>query len=142
MTGSVAWWYRSTGVRFSGPGDSNGGAVLDQCGGFGVTGYSAPNFLAFNSLGTPLSDGGIPKAPETIQFHSVVSHVEMLVGSGSGAGKTLRLRAYDASQTQLDEAVVTLSSQMQLVSLDAAGISIVRVTGSASIFVLDDLVAT
>src|SRR5215211_3584187 len=41
------------GVRFTGASPDNGGAILDECANFGVTGYSPPNFLAFN-CGTTL----------------------------------------------------------------------------------------
>ena len=59
--------YLSLGVQFSEPGSLDGGAILNECGGFGVTGHSPPNVLAFDN-GAQLSDGGIPRGPETISF--------------------------------------------------------------------------
>ncbi len=47
---------------FQGPGGNDGGAILDQCGSFGVSGHSPPNFLAFNT-GSALSNGGVPRGP-------------------------------------------------------------------------------
>ena len=41
--------YDSLGVTFAGPGGFDGGAILDECSGFGISGYSPPNFLAFNT---------------------------------------------------------------------------------------------
>src|SRR5690349_7611160 len=38
----------SLGVTFAGPAPGKGGAILDECGSFGVTGYSPKKFLAFN----------------------------------------------------------------------------------------------
>src|SRR5690349_9671514 len=34
-------------IQFQGPGPLDGGGVFDRCAGFGVTGYSPPNFVGF-----------------------------------------------------------------------------------------------
>ncbi|HEY6866638.1 MAG TPA: hypothetical protein VI792_05230, partial [Candidatus Eisenbacteria bacterium] len=62
-TGPLRDAYQSLGVRFSGPGALDGGAILDQCGNFGVNGYSPPNFVAFNA-GATMANGGVPIGPE------------------------------------------------------------------------------
>ena len=40
--------YAGLGVIFAGPSGNDGGAVLDQCGNFGINARSGTNFLAFN----------------------------------------------------------------------------------------------
>src|SRR4030095_2137561 len=72
--------YSALGVVFSGPAPLDGGAVLNQCGSFGVTGHSQPNFLAFN-LAAIMSNGGRPMGPETIRFTAPVSQLQLSVGS-------------------------------------------------------------
>jgi hypothetical protein len=144
-TVALAGWYGSSGVRFAGgkgPGSADGGGVLDQCGSFGVTGFSAPNFLAFNPLGQPFADGGIPADPETVQFKTPVSHVDILAGSGLGAGKTMGLRAFNEQGQLLDQDQIILTPAMQMLSVDAAGIDRVKIVGGAQIFVVDDLHAS
>jgi hypothetical protein len=137
--------YVSLGVRFAGgkgPGSDDGGGVLNQCGSFGVTGFSEPNFLAFNPFGDRLADGGIPAAPEMVQFQNPVSHVDILAGSGFGFGKTVGLRAFDDQGQLLDEDQINLTTQMQMLSVDASGIDHVRIVGGAKVFVVDDLHAS
>jgi hypothetical protein len=41
------------GVTFVGPGELDGGAVLDECSNFLAAGYSPPNFPAFNRKSSP-----------------------------------------------------------------------------------------
>ena len=121
---------------FEGPSGLDGGAVLNEAGNFGVTGYSPPNFLAFNT-GAVLRDGGIPRGPETIRFSRAVSYVEMLAGSNDGG--SLGMQAYDSIGSLVDSESISLSSAMQPVSVSGAGIVRVVVSASASVFVLDDL---
>jgi hypothetical protein len=76
--------YAAQGVTFAGPSAPNGGAVLHQCAGFGMSARSGTNFLAFSPDGT-LMDGGIAQGPETIQFASPVFNVSIFVAGTSGA---------------------------------------------------------
>lgn len=54
--------YAGLGVIFAGPGGNDGGAIMNECGSFSVSGQSSPNFLVFNT-GVSLSDGGVPREP-------------------------------------------------------------------------------
>ncbi len=134
--------YAAQGVLFAGPGPglANGGGVLNECGNFGVTGFSAPNFLAFNS-GAPFADGGLPEPPETIAFTSgPVSHVQ--INAGSAEGGNITLNAYNTSHQLLASSHITMTSALATLSVDASGIDGVKIVTSASIFVLDDLQAS
>src|SRR5262249_24000506 len=82
--------YDNVGITFSAPGN-DGGAVLNEGANFSVTGYSAPNFLAFNPAAT-LQGGGHAKFPETIEFRQSVSYVQLNIGDTSGLGITVEAR--------------------------------------------------
>ncbi len=86
---------RYGGVKFRGVGTLNGGAILDECSNFGVTGYSPPNFLAFN-CGATMSDGGIPLLPEKIIFQTEVTGLSLKLGSAGDVGETVKLVGADA----------------------------------------------
>ncbi len=130
--------YADLNAVFTGPGGNDGGAVLNECGGFGVSGHSSPNLLAFNR-GVVLSDGGVPQEPETITFARPVSQVEALVGSNSDAGVLLTMRAYDAGNVLVDSASVTLAPTLAPIGVSAAEISKVVISTPADVFVVDDL---
>src|SRR4051794_932453 len=74
--------YQPEGVTFSGPAPGKGGAVVNEGGGFGVTGNSPPNFLAFNT-------GTYAVGPETITFASPATSGSINVGSSSAGSITL-----------------------------------------------------
>lgn len=82
--------YTAQGVTFVGPLPPNGGAVLHQCAGFGVQARSGSNFLAFDPLAV-LSDGGIPRGAEIINFAQPVLNVSIWVAGINGG--TYRLNA-------------------------------------------------
>jgi|GEM_PF-1755665 len=124
------------GVTFAGPGGYNGGAILNECSNFGVTGHSTPNFLAFN-IGSSMSNGGIPKGPETIIFNSIVSQVQINAGS-SNAG-TVIMTAYNAQNVSLGSAQITSTSALQTLSIQKAGIKKVVIQFTGDWLVLDDL---
>jgi hypothetical protein len=129
--------YASMGVHFSGSGARDGGGILNECGNFGVTGYSAPNFLAFNPAAT-YSDGGIPNSPQFIAFDSPVNGVRIRAGSDSGG--TVQLSAYDAQGHLLGRRTLAMVPALKSIAVGAAGISRValRVQNSGS-WVFDDL---
>ena len=102
--------YASLGVTFEGPGPLDGGAILDECGSFGVTGHSSPNFLAFNP-GATLSTGGIPQGPETMHFDPSVNYVQFLAGDIFGG--TLTAEAYDVSDNLIASDSVTMQAELQ-----------------------------
>ncbi len=138
LTTRLTTAYAELGVVFEGPGGNNGGAILNQSGGFGVSGHSAPNFLAFNA-GSMLSDGGIPTDPETLRFGRPMNYVNVRAGSNSGAGQSLTMTGFDSRGNFVDQATITLASNLQDVTITGPGIVEVVISSPANVFVLDDL---
>ncbi|MBI1929846.1 hypothetical protein HYR99_37045 [Candidatus Poribacteria bacterium] len=125
------------------PGSKNGGAILDQCSNFDVTGHSAPNFLAFNAQ-APMSDGGIPKLPELMIFSSPVSSVQMNAGAGFGNTGNVIIIALDSGGGFVGFDVIQVASQLQTLSVTANKIKIVILAANLSspVLVMDDLAFT
>ncbi len=135
-TGPLRNEYSGQGVTFAGPDANGGGAILDQCSNFGVSGFSAPNFLAFNS-GATMQNGGIPRTPETMTFSSPMSAVSILVGSADESS-LVTLEAYNAGNALVDSDSVNLSANLQLLSVSGPGI-VRAVLRGGNVFVADDL---
>jgi hypothetical protein len=131
--------YADLGVTFEGPGGQDGAAIVNECNGLSVTGYSPPNFLAFSSSAN-LQDGGVPRGPETIRFAAAFSRLDLTVGSP--AAGTVTVRAYDAAETMVASATVALTTSMTPVQLRGPNMSKVVVSTTAEAFVLDDLRAS
>jgi hypothetical protein len=130
--------YAPLGVHFSGPGTNNGGAILNQLANFGVNALSPPNFLAFNQFAT-LSNGGIPKAPETISFDHLQSSVSIFVAGGRNADP-FTLTAFDSNNHVVSTASVTTQGYAPLTVSFAGGIQrVVLNTTGDGIFVADNL---
>ncbi|MFO0981451.1 MAG: hypothetical protein U1E76_06800 [Planctomycetota bacterium] len=131
--------YQNLGVHFRGPASQDGGAILNECGGFSVQGYSPPNFLAFN-VNSELSDGGVPRPPEEIVFDSVgVTEVSLGAGSSTSAGTLLTLEAYDDADNLLDAEAIVLSADLQRLTVASNGIARVVIATDAQVIVVDDL---
>ncbi len=133
--------YSAQGVTFSGPNDQSGGAVLDQDSNFGVSGYSAPNFLAFN-IGAGLNGGGTPAGPETLTFSTPVSSVQISVGQAfSGGVQSATLTAFNVSNVQIATSTVNPTDVLQPLAVSSLGNDIARVVLSftSSTLVADDL---
>ena len=134
--------YAHRGVTFAGPGGNDGGAILDECGAFGVTGHSAPNFLAFNPS-LSMSDGGVPQGPETLTFNKPMQYVHAKVGTGSTTSGSGTIYAYDADGLMVDSDSRFMTSTMQSIAVSGYGIVRVEiVSNSGSYWVLDDLFFT
>jgi hypothetical protein len=127
------------GVSFSGPGPVDGAAVVDECGNFGVSGHSSPNFLAVN-CNSLMQNGGTPWGPETLTFTETIVSCSVLVASNSGQGSQLSMDAYDAGGGLVATDTIVLAPNMQLLGVAGAGIKTV-VVGSTQpcVWVLDDL---
>jgi hypothetical protein len=63
----------------------NGGAILNECGAFGINALTPPNFLAFNNTTAYLS-GGIPRTPELIVLGQNKTTVSLWLSGGSMSG--------------------------------------------------------
>jgi hypothetical protein len=130
--------YAALGVHFTGPAPLDGGGVLNECSAFGVTGYSSPNFLAFNRPAT-LASGGRAAPPETIAFDTPIAYFEAKVGSNASAGGTVTVTGYLLAGTVAATNSVTLQPEMQTVVITATDIYTVVVDTAAEVFVLDDV---
>lgn len=130
--------YASSGVHFSGPSDTDGGAILDQGGGFGVNALSGVNFLAFNRNAV-CSDGGVPRDPETILFDSPVAEVSIYAACGHQTS-TFTMSAYNASDVLVDtDTVDAMSWELLTVSYDSGITKVILTETGWRAFVYDDL---
>ena len=128
--------YFSQGVMFRGPGGNDGGAIIDECGLFNVTGYSPPNFLAFD-IGSTMANGAVPQGPETLTFGPVASSVSILAG-GESAG-TIQLECFDVFHASLGTDTLVGTSNLQELEVVAPGIASCMVSFTGSVAVFDDL---
>jgi hypothetical protein len=138
QTTALTTTYIGLGVTFSGPGGVNGGAILDQLGGFGVNAHSGSDFLAFNT-GATLSNAGTPEAPETIVFATPVFNVGLWVG-GELSGSTYTLQAFDASSDLLGStSILPTSGSWSQLTINTTNISRLVLSFNNSYAVVDDL---
>ena len=133
--GPLTSHYSSLGVNFSGPAQGSGGFILNECSNFGVTGHSAPNFLAFNTE-IRLPNGGIPAGPETIVFADSVASVQINVGQ-TDAG-TITLACFTGSSPAGTSTVIGKASLTTL-SVSGPGITSCTLSFSGTALVADDL---
>ena len=140
QTAALTDAYLARGVRFSGLPPAAGGAILNWCSNFSVTGYSGDNFLAFNAFATEPPNYYSPALPEFLAFTAPVAAVSVRVGAGDGssAGGTAHLRAYDHVNTLVASNSIVVGPSLQLLWVSAPGIVRVEVDGPY-IMVLDDL---
>ena len=113
----------SLGVTFSGSAE-----VLDACSSFGVSGFSAPNHLAWNS-------SAFISSSVTMTFSTALQSFSIGTASSSGGSVT----GYDASGAVLDVASRSVSSTMSQTSVSGTGIVEVVVSATAYAGVYDDL---
>ncbi len=128
--------YGVLGVYFSGPGGHNGGAILNECGLSGVTGYSSPNVLAFNSVSS-LKDGGIPQGPETVSFTDPIVSFE--AGFASELSGDVTVTAYNANNDVVDTVTTGLTTAFQRLRVYGRNITRVVFDSSAGSWAVDDL---
>jgi hypothetical protein len=112
------------------------GGVLDRCSNFGVSGFSPPNFLAWNCTTTNF-DGTRPALPAEIHFLNRASEVSVKVGSAADAGRRARLVAFNSAFAQVDAASTTLATNLKTLTVAAPEIKFVRLLGPC-IMVADD----
>jgi hypothetical protein len=119
------------------------GAVLNECGNFGVTGYSPPDFLAFN-CNSPLLNGATPSLPERITFKPPVSSVSFRIGASSSAGQVVNATI----NKKLSTMIITLANNMPQYTFTATGpiiktLDFIVPEGSnACVVVIDDIQTT
>ena len=89
------------------------GVLLNECAGFGVTGHSPPNYLAWNCE-VEAYGGGPAELPEFFEFTVAMSYVKLKVAAGPASiGGKATLTAYDAKNVIVTRKTVTLSSTMK-----------------------------
>ncbi len=129
--------YAPVRVLFDGSGPDDGGGVIDECGNFGVTGHSPPNFLGFNRA-AQFNYGGRPIPPETMNFNPPVHGVS--IGVGSSETGSAWMGAFDSGGVLVDTDVVALSTAVQPMWVSGADIVRVVIDTDVDVFILDDLV--
>lgn len=116
---------------------NDGGAILNSGSNFAVTGFSAPNFLAFNCSAT-MSNGGKPSVPEIITFPKVVKNVSFRVGSGLAVGKSIK--AFGIGPGGVQPKSITLTAALQTLSFSKPMKELLITSeDDACRFVIDDL---
>lgn len=143
LTSPLTNLYSPLGVTFSGPASLNGGAILNQSGGFGVNARSSPNFLAFNRTTTvPMQNGGFPRDPETMTFSPPVSAASIFA-SGGGQASSFRMEAFDSGGISLGFSTGSNAPAAYVALNVASGTPISRIvlteTSGDTAFVYDDL---
>jgi len=76
--------YAGFGIHFTGPNDTDGGAILNTCSNFGVQPHSGARFVAFSD-GSTMANGGNPYGRITISFDSLKRVVQVYVSQGGFA---------------------------------------------------------
>src|SRR5215211_5325265 len=129
----------SMGVTFSGPAPGKGGAILDQCGGFGVTGHSPPKFLAFN-VGLTGAGQDYPDPPETITFANPIHSFEIKAGQ-NGSGGTFTITGFDGT-TPVSVNSRNSTQALSVLTLAATRMTSVKleyVPGTVDYMIFDDM---
>ena len=140
-------YYKKLGFTIKGPDANSGGAVLNECSEFHVTGNSYGNFLAFN-CNSQLSTGGVPFLPEKLIFTNPVRGVSLSIGSGLSAGEHIAITAKTVTGKVVDSEIVTLAPALVTVNLTSTRPNIKRVEitlpagSNACAFVIDDIATT
>ena len=126
--------YAAMGVTFSGPAPGQGAAVLGECGTFGVSGYSTPNILGFNT------DVDYPQPPETVTFAQPIHTFEIKAAQQDGGG-IFTVTGFDGN-TVVSENSRSSTAAMQPLALAASRITSVRLNysgGTAAYMIFDDM---
>ena len=130
--------YSNLGITFEGLDGEDGGYILNECGNFNVTGYSPPNFLAFNTIFTGL-----------IQKISFINENPNYVALSAGSPNdgTLRMSAYSSLDTLLEiSEVINDTNVLDTLSISTSDIAyvIIEFVNSSNDFytayVIDDLI--
>jgi len=117
----------------------NGGAILNQCSGFGINALSPPNFLAFNNT-SELASGGIPKTPELIVVGKNKTTVSLWLSGGTESGFLMAVVALGNDGVQ-EIVTTTTSPEWVQIFLKRPGIEAVALVGNPLWLVVDDIEA-
>ncbi|QZY29518.1 hypothetical protein [Nocardioides coralli] len=135
---------RYAAAKFRGPAARDGGAVLDECGSFGVDARTGDRFLAFNDEARTANDGR-PVGPETITLPRRQKSVTVWVSQGGGAlgDAAFRLVGKRNGRTVRTATVATSTAAwVQLQVKSSRGFDTVRIAATSEpdgVWLLDDL---
>jgi hypothetical protein len=134
---------RYSAVKFTGPAAKDGGAVLDNCAGFGIAPRTGSRFLAFNKA-IALSDDGVPRGPETMRLVTHPKVIEIWVSTGgSETTGTFTLKGkYKGKTVQAASVSVTAQGWNRLRVKNKKGLTQAVLSSSVSVWVADDLTLT
>lgn len=126
--------YAGLGVLFAGPAVGQGGAILNQCGNFGVNAHSGEEFLAFNR-------GLYALDPETVTFSQPYTDISIWGASGFGSAG-FRMDGYFGPNLIDSSTAYSTGGWVQLAISDPGGFDRIVLTeiGGDSAWVYDDLV--
>lgn len=132
--------YSDLGIHFDGPGINDGGAILDDCVDFGVTGHSPPNFLAFSTT-AELPGANDPQGPETVTFDYPIVFFE--ASFGSDASGIVTLTAYKNEIDIVDQISSSVGDGPGIIRLAVMGKNITKVVFNctAAYWMVDDICA-
>ncbi|MCU0646415.1 MAG: PEP-CTERM sorting domain-containing protein [Gemmatimonadaceae bacterium] len=120
--------YAGLGVTFGGAG---GGAILNQCGNFGINARSGVNFLAFNTV-------TYATGPQEIFFAGTGNSFSLFVGAREAGSFTAR--AFDQSNTQIGiQTVNAAAATWTALTLNVAGTRRIQLSSDRADWVADDL---
>jgi hypothetical protein len=117
----------------------NGGAIVNECGNWGIEAHSPPNFLAFNTSAGFTT--GVPKTPELI-FVGTTSKtsVSLWVSCGSNPSSPVGVVAYGNSGV-LGMLTAHPNDTWQQVTISAVGIIAIGLVGDPAYLIVDDIQA-
>jgi hypothetical protein len=117
----------------------NGGAILNECGNFGINPLTPPNFLAFNNTSAYLS-GGIPRTPELIFMGKNKTAVSLWLSGGSMSGFFMSVVALGVEGVE-EIVTTTTSPEWVQINLAGAGIEAIALVGNPLWLVVDNIEA-
>ena len=134
---------RYSAVKFKGPDENDGGAVLDNCSAYGIAPRTGSRFLAFASPGT-MADGGLARGPEKMRLVTKPTAVEIWVSSAGGeATATFTLKGKLGTKTvRTATASVTQSGWVMLRVKNRDGLTSAILSSTTGTWLADDLLLT
>jgi hypothetical protein len=123
---------------FFGARGSNGGAILNECGNFGVEAYSPPNYLAFNA-GVEYPSGGMAALPQLLLFPATTGRVSLMISDGNDREGSIALVALGAGGVVGYSACQMAPWTWRACSVAAEGTRALLLLGSARNLVVDDI---
>lgn len=137
MAGPLSDEYQTEGVTFSGPSATDGPARAHECGDWGVTGHSSPNFMVTNVNGN-YSGGGRPLGPITMTFSPDVFSVQINASVGAYAQGDITMRCYNGDSLVGEDAIANQTT-LQTLAVSGAGIDRCVLSSGEGVALFDDL---